>query len=66
MAVFSEELIAYAHEDHEYDMKQVLVKPDNPFADMFYDKAFYDLKKTCNVVLRSNGHLLGYFLDDCL
>lgn len=51
VAVFSEELIAYAHEDHEYDMKQVLVKPDNPFADMFYDKAFYDLKKTCNVVL---------------
>ena len=51
VAIFSEELIAYAHEDHEYDMKQILVKLDNPFAGMYYEKAFYDLKKTCNVVL---------------
>ncbi|MFM8911817.1 MAG: potassium channel family protein [Flammeovirgaceae bacterium] len=51
VAVFSEELIAYAHEDHEYDMKQVLVRANNPYAGMFYDKAFFDLKKTCNVVL---------------
>ena len=51
VAIFSEELIAYAHEDHEYDLKQILVKPDNPFGGQFYDKAFFDLKKTCNVVL---------------
>lgn len=51
VALFSEEIIAYAHEDDEYDMKQVLVKNDNPLAGMFYDKAFFDLKKESNVVL---------------
>jgi voltage-gated potassium channel len=51
VALFSEELIAYAHEDHEYDMKQVIVKADNPFAGMYYEKSFFDLKKSCNVVL---------------
>ncbi|MFM9837605.1 MAG: potassium channel family protein [Cyclobacteriaceae bacterium] len=51
VAIFSEELIAYAHEDHEYDLKQIIVKPENPFAGIFYEKAFFDLKKTCNVIL---------------
>ena len=51
VAVFSEELIAYAHEDHEYDMKQVMVKKGNPYTGQFYEKAFFDLKKSCNVVL---------------
>lgn len=51
VAILSEELIAYAHEDHEYDMKQILVREGNPFANTFYEKAFFDLKKQCNVVL---------------
>jgi len=51
VAFFTEELIAYAHEDHEYDMKQVIVRENNPFAGVPYEKAFFDLKKTCNVVL---------------
>jgi voltage-gated potassium channel len=51
VAMFSEELIAYAHEDHEYDMKQFMVKTENPFAGMPYDKAFLDLKMDCNVIL---------------
>lgn len=51
VALFSEEIIAYAHEDDEYDMKQVLVRTDNPLAGMYYDKAFFDLKKESNVVL---------------
>jgi voltage-gated potassium channel len=51
VALFSEELIAYAHEDNEYDMKQILVKPDNLYANTPYDKAFFDLKRDCNVVL---------------
>ena len=51
VAVLTEEIIAYAHEDHEYDMKQVLVKNDNPFAGIYYEKVFFDLKKQCNVVL---------------
>jgi voltage-gated potassium channel len=51
VAFFTEELIAYAHENHEYDMKQVIVQPDNPFSNVPYEKAFFDLKRSCNVVL---------------
>lgn len=51
VALFSEEIIAYAHDDDEYDMKQVVVRKDNPLAGMYYDKAFFDLKKESNVVL---------------
>jgi voltage-gated potassium channel len=51
VAFFSEELIAYAHEDDEYDMKQFRVKPDNIYANTPYNKAFFDLKRDCNVVL---------------
>ena len=51
VALFSEEILAYAHEDHEYDMKQVLVRSNNPYTGVFYDKAFFDLKKDYNVVL---------------
>lgn len=51
VALFSEEILAYAHEEDEYDMKQVMVKEDNPYAGVFYEKAFFDLKKMYNVVL---------------
>jgi voltage-gated potassium channel len=51
VARFSEEIIAYAHEADEYDMKQFLITADNPLKDTFYEKAFFDLKKQCNVVL---------------
>ncbi|MBX7124856.1 MAG: TrkA family potassium uptake protein, partial [Cyclobacteriaceae bacterium] len=49
--VFSEELIAYAHEDHEYDIKQFLITGSNPLINMPYEKAFFDLKKQCNIIL---------------
>ncbi len=51
VAIFSEELIAYAHAEDEYDMKQFIVKNDNPFSGTPYDKAFLDLKMDCNVIL---------------
>ena len=51
VAILSEELIAYAHEGHEYDMKEFLIKGDNPLIGMSYEKAFFDLKKQSNVVL---------------
>lgn len=51
VALFSEEIIAYAHEQDEYDMKQFRIAHGNPLSGMAYDKAFYDLKKQCNVVL---------------
>lgn len=51
VAILSEEIIAYAHEDHEYDMKEFLIVGNNPFINMPYEKAFFDLKRQCNVVL---------------
>lgn len=51
VALFSEEILAYAHDDSEYDIKQIQISKDNPFANTFYEKAFFDLKKTCNVIL---------------
>ena len=51
VAILSEEIIAYAHEDHEYDMKEFLIVGDNPLINMPYEKAFFDLKRQCNVVL---------------
>ncbi len=51
VAILSEEIIAYAHEDHEYDMKEFLIVGNNPMIRMPYEKAFSDLKKQCNVVL---------------
>lgn len=61
VARFSEEIIAYAHEADEYDMKQFLITGDNPLIGMYYEKAFFDLKKQCNVILIGiikieNGH----------
>jgi voltage-gated potassium channel len=51
VAVFSEEIIAYAHDENDYDIKQILIHKDNPFVGSFYEKAFFDLKKSCNVIL---------------
>ncbi len=51
VAILSEELIAYAHEDHEYDMKEFLITGNNPLIGMPYEKAFFDLKKQSNVIL---------------
>lgn len=51
VAILSEELIAYAHEGHEYDMKEFLIKEGNPLIGMIYEKAFFDLKKQSNVIL---------------
>jgi voltage-gated potassium channel len=51
VALFSEEIIAFAHTHEEYDMKQFLVTSDNPFRGMPYEKAFFDVKKQCNVIM---------------
>jgi len=51
VAILSEEIIAFAHEDHEYDMKEFLIMGNNPLINMPYEKAFLDLKKQCNVIL---------------
>lgn len=51
VALFSEEILAYAHHDEEYDIKEMKVEANNPFVGAFYDKVFFDLKKSCNAIL---------------
>jgi len=51
VAILSEELIAYAHEGHEYDIKEFQVSGNNPLVNVPYEKAFFDLKKQSNVIL---------------
>lgn len=51
VAILSEELIAYAHEGHEYDMKEFRIQGTNPLIGVAYEKAFFDLKKQSNVIL---------------
>lgn len=51
VAILSEELIAYAHEGHEYDMKEFRIQGSNPLIGLAYEKAFFDLKKQSNVIL---------------
>ncbi len=51
VALFSEEILAYAHNENEYDIKEMKVAANSSFVGVFYDKVFFDLKKTCNVIL---------------
>ncbi|MBN8577762.1 MAG: potassium channel protein [Cytophagales bacterium] len=51
VALFSEEILAYAHTEADYDLKQMKVLPGNSLVGTFYDKAYFDLKKNCNVIL---------------
>ncbi len=51
VALFSEEILAYAHHDYEYDIKQIKIPTGNVLVDTFYEKAFFDLKKDCNAIL---------------
>lgn len=51
VAFFSEEILAYAHDDNAYDLKQFRLAAGSPLAEVNYEKAFFELKKKCNVVL---------------
>lgn len=51
VAEFSEEIISYATNDEEYDIKQFKVAKDNPFIQSEYGKSFYALKRDYNVIL---------------
>ena len=51
VAILSEEIIAFAHEDHEYDMKEFFIRHADEGVVSRNQKFFFDLKKQCNVVL---------------
>ncbi len=51
VASYNEEIIAYADNDEDYDMKEFQVLKNNPYLNQFYTKVFYDLKKDFNAIL---------------
>lgn len=51
VASYSESILSYAKSDTDYDIKQLLVTPDNPYNGKAYQEVFFDLKKRYNSVL---------------
>jgi voltage-gated potassium channel len=51
VAMFSEDIMSFAYEDGDHDIKEFRVLKGNPYLDKTYNHAFMDLKKTCNAVL---------------
>ncbi len=51
VATYSEALMSVAKADSDYDIKQFLVTPNNPYVGRGYNEAFYDLKQKYNSVL---------------
>lgn len=51
VAVYSESILSFAKSDGDYDMKQLLITPKNPYVGKPYQDVFFDLKKRYNSVL---------------
>ena len=51
VAVYSESILSFAKSDGDYDMKQLLITPRNPYAGKAYQDVFFDIKKRYNSVL---------------
>jgi len=51
VAVYSESILSFAKSDGDYDMKQLMVTPKNPYVGKAYQDVFFDLKKRYNSVL---------------
>lgn len=51
VAIYSESILSFAKSDGDYDMKQLLITPKNPYNGKAYQDVFFDLKKRYNSVL---------------
>ncbi|MFH6981947.1 potassium channel family protein [Marinoscillum luteum] len=51
VASYSESIMSFARGDGDYDIKQLLVIPTNPYVGKAYQEVFFDLKKRFNAVL---------------
>jgi voltage-gated potassium channel len=51
VATYSESILSYAKSDSDYDIKQLLITPNNPYNGKSYQDVFFDLKKRYNSVL---------------
>ena len=51
VAEFGEELLSYAHNETDNDIKMYMVIENNPYSGKTYNDAFFDLKKKYNTIL---------------
>ncbi|WP_421878182.1 potassium channel family protein [Marinoscillum sp.] len=51
VAAYSESIMSFARGDSDYDIKQFLVTPNNPYVGKPYQEAFFELKSKYNSVL---------------
>ncbi|MBC6399881.1 MAG: potassium channel protein [Ekhidna sp.] len=51
VANYSESILSYAKSDSDYDIKQLLIIPNNPYNGKAYQEVFFDLKKRYNSIL---------------
>lgn len=51
VAAYFESIMSFAQGDGDYDLKQFLITPQNPYAGKAYQDVFFDLKKRYNSVL---------------
>ncbi len=51
VAEYSEDILSYAEEDGDNDIKQLIVTEKNPYLNKPYQAVFYDIKKRFNCIL---------------
>ena len=51
VAEFSEDIMSFAEEDGDNDLKQIIVTEKNPYLNKPYQAVFYDIKKRFNCIL---------------
>ena len=51
VATYTEDIMSFAKNENDYDIKQFLVTHDNPYINKSYQETFFDLKKRYNTIL---------------
>lgn len=51
VAAYSESIMSFARGDGDYDIKQLMVTPENPYTGKLYQEVFLDMKSKYNTVL---------------
>lgn len=51
VATYTEDIMAFAHHEKDYDIKQFLVTHDNPYLNKTYQETFFNMKKNFNTIL---------------
>ncbi len=51
VATYTEDIMSFAKNENDYDIKQFLVTHDNPYLNKTYQEAFFDMKRRYNTIL---------------